>query len=341
MRKLISMTKDASIYEAYANINTGFDEIIEVGKLPNTSDIGTTSYLTSSVRILLNFATDSTWPSSAEYFLNLKIARGIDVKNSQQLIVGAISQSWDEGSGYFYQQPFNKDDGATWNSASMSTTWPSPGGYLNTSTTASYTIESYPIEDIRINVTNIMQPIISGSIPFYGLYIKFPTEDEQDSRNSGLIKFFATQTHTVHQPKLEVVWASQAFATGSLKRLPLDSPISITSNALISQYEQGTIEKIRLIVRDKFPDRAFNTNMRFANKYYLPSESYYRVVDITTGVGYGEFDQYNAIDCDATGSYFVLNTNPLYKNKEYAVEIKYLHNGNERYSTLPSHFIVR
>jgi hypothetical protein len=321
MRKYITASYDTTIYEKYPTLNTGLDEIIEVGKIPSSSFPIDEAFVSCSARALLDFNLDYTWTGSASYFLNLKLANAESVKYNQYLVVGHVSESWDEGTGYFYQQPYNAQDGATWNQKSQYVSWSLAGSPLITSPVVSGTLT--PDNDFRIDVTNIIAPLISQSLSFNGFYIKYPTTDEDDFRSVGNIKFFSVQTHTIHQPTLEIVWADQTFVTGTLKPIPPVDPIIVTTNQLSTEIQKGTVQRVRLTVRNKFPERNFNGELRFSNKYYLPSESYFRIVDSLSGVTYGLFDQYNAINCDATSSYFTLDTSPLYRNRIYHVEISY------------------
>jgi hypothetical protein len=321
MRQILIASDDASIYEAYPNINTGYDEILEIGKVPDPIIWGTT-YASSSARSLINFdlSDSGSWDASSRYFLNLRIAHAKEVNKGQQLVVGHVSRSWVEGSGFFFQSPENREDGATWNQSTTLVSWSLAGGDLELSPTATYEVDSYPLEDIRIDVTDILQPIVSSSLPFRGLYIKYPDVDEVYGRNTGVIKVFSTQTHTIYQPTLEVVWNDGTFVTGSLTRLP-SSNFYVAAN-VEAEYKKGTVQLIRFTAREQFPSRRFDSIRRYSNKYYIPSGSFYRIVDTSSKTVYGEFDAYNFINCDASGSYITLDTSHLYKNRNYTIELE-------------------
>ena len=53
----------------------------------------------------------------------------------------------------------------------------------------------------------------------------------------------------------------------------------------------------------------------------MPKTSYFGVVDYQAGTMVIPFDDASKIQCDATGSYFILDTTPLYKNRYYTVAI--------------------
>jgi len=347
MRKILTASKDTTIYEAYPTLNAGLDEILEIGKTLGvyTSSVtisssmsasvetryyGVTqiapSYASSSARSLLSFTlpTSGSVFSGSSYFLNLKLANATKLKRNQKITVYTVSQSWDEGSGYLYQQPYNVNDGATWQQLGTGVSWSLAGGDFRTSSTSqSIDLSSYPLQDLRIDVTNILQPIVSQSLQstFYGLALQFPTVDEQDSDNEGNIKVFSTQTHTIHQPTLEIAWDSQTFITGSLKATP-SLNVKIAPSSLREVYTKGDVDRVSLVVRDQYPLKSFDSVLRYNNKYYLPSSSYYSVVDVQSNTTIIPFDEFSKIDTDTSGSYIVLDTSALYPGRFYTLNIK-------------------
>ena len=156
---------------------------------------------------------------------------------------------------------------------------------------------------------------------FYGLVIKFPSADEIDYTNKGNIKVFSTQTHTIHQPTLEIAWNSQIFSTGSLVAIP-NLNVKISPSNLRQSYTKGDVDKLTLVVRDQFPLRSFDSTLRYKNKYYLPSSSYYSIIDAQSNTTIIPFDDYSRIDTDSTSSYIVLNTAPLYVGRFYKLKLK-------------------
>lgn len=324
MRTFIKPTQDATIYQRYPQLNSGLDEIIEVGKLTKPLD-GSGMYSSASVRLLLDFDVPSNnqYPESASYYLNLRLANAKNVNRYQKLEIYPISQSWIEGSGYFYQDNTNNEDGVCWASASSAISWTEQGADFISTTSASYTFTKVPIEDVKINVTNLIRPVVNGTSEFdwNGLLIKLPTEDENNSKNIGNIKFFSSNTHTVFAPNLEIVWDDQTFITGSLKRIT-NSNISIIPKNLKEAYTVGEIDKVYLVVRDPFPDKRFDATQRYRTTYYLPSESYFRIRDSVSNVTIYDFDQYSSINCDTSGSYFLLDTTGLEINRYYSVDLK-------------------
>jgi len=330
MRKILTASQDASLYQAYPNNNSGLDEILEVGKVINITNLGVTSsadYATGSVRGLIKFdlPTTASVNINAEYYLNLRLARASEIKRNQGLIIYPVSRSWEEGSGFFYQDVENVSDGATWNQCTPHVSWSTAGGdFITNTTSASISMSSYPIQDVRVDVTSILRPIVSQSLQdtFYGLVVKFPTEDEQDEDNRGNVKFFSTQTHTIHQPTLEIAWDDQTFITGSLLPTPSNLKMKVIPSNIPPYYTKGDVSRIDLVVRDSYPLKSFDSVLRYKNKYYLPTSSYYSIIDSQADVVIVPFDEYSKIHCDASGSYIVLDTSPLYCGRFYNVKIK-------------------
>lgn len=329
MRTFLPTSQDATIYERYPALNTGLDEIIEVGKIIKLLD-SRDKYVSGSTRMLIQFDIPSLqqYPTSSIYYLNLRIANASHVNRYQKLEIYPISRSWVEGSGYFYQDVQNAEDGVTWMDASTTTTWTTSGSDYTTTVSASYTFSKVPIEDIRIDVTNLIAPVVLGSnvTPWNGLILKFPTADELDSTNVGNIKFFSGNTHTIFAPKLEIVQVDQIFITGSLKRIPNGNVTMVPKN-IKEVYTRGEIDKIYLVIREPYPDKKFDATSRYRNVYYLPSESYYRVRDQVADMVLYDFDQYSAIHCDSSGSYILLDTSGLEVNRYYTLDLKVKSNG--------------
>lgn len=342
MRSFIKLTQDATIYQRFPTRNTGLDEILEIGKAARSTD-NTAAYTASAVRSLLQFDIGpSYYTSSAKYYLNLYLANASKVNRYQKINVHLVSGSWVEGSAYASQDVQNTSDGVTWYSASNSTAWNVDGADYSNIVSSSFTFTDVPINNVKIDITNLLFYKVnpsssidydaSGSASFgtasasalptwNGLLIKFPTTDETDAYNVGNIKFFSSNTQTIFEPNIEVVWGNQTFVTGSLKPIP-NGNVSILPKNIKESYTQGEVDKIYLIVRDKFPDKRFDSTQRYKNTYYLPSESYFRIRDQASDTEIYKFDAYSAINCDTSGSYIVLDTNGLNVNRYYTIDLK-------------------
>lgn len=341
MRLFLTASADNTLYQRNPTTNAGLDEILEVGKVANPEDLEI-AYSSSAARALVNFKLPSSGsiPETASFYLNLRIANAQKLPYSQQLEIYQISGSWGEGSGYYTQQTVNPGDGSTWRQSNTSVSWSVAGGDYYASPSRSLTLDEYPLQDLRVDVSNIMQSFISSSADwstFKGFIVKFSSASEADYTNEGNIKFFSKQTHTIHAPVLEAVWDTTTFTTGSLKAIPNTYDIQVVPKNVKETYVRGSKERVRFVVRDKYPQKNFNTELRYKNVYYLPTSSYFSIVDRQAGTVISPADEFAKLSSDATGSYFILDTSNLYRNRYYAVNID-INNGDSDTNILPEVF---
>jgi hypothetical protein len=338
MRTFLFPTKDTSIYKSYPNNNAGYDEILEVGKLEHTGDY-------EPVRGLIHFDLAGVLPVSASANLRLYFASATNLNSQQILYVLPASQSWDEGTSYFYQTPMNVGDGATWLSASLTALWGTAGwavsgsGSTQLSTpSASASLLEHPLTDLVIDVTSIVSAISGSSIPNYGFVLKLDATTEQSPTNKANCKFFSSQTHTIFKPVIEIVKDDASYTTGSLKVLT-SSSAQISTSGLKSHYEKGELDMVRFLVRDKYPPKVFNLGPRYKAQYALPLNTFFEIKDVSANIIVYPGDVYDRLSCDATGSYFILDTGYLYRNRVYEIhlsvfysnsEVEYIHVGQFR-----------
>jgi hypothetical protein len=314
MRTFILPTKDTSIYQVYPNNNAGHDEILEVGKLENTGDY-------YPVRGLIYFDLAGQIPSGSSANLRLYIASMKDLHSSQVLNLYPLVEEWDEGTSYFYQTPYNVRDGATWNSASVSSEWLTTGSTYLPSVSASSTLSSQPLTDVTMDITNIVTDISQSDYPNYGFVLKLDDATENSVSNKANCKFFSKQTHTIFQPTIEILLDNETYVTGSLKVLT-SSSAEIATTTLKNHYEKGEKDMIRFLVRDKYPPKVFDLSARYKAKYALPRNTFFEIKDLSADVVVYPADQYDRLSCDANGSYFILDTSHLYRNREYGIRLK-------------------
>ena len=83
-RVFITASADASIYERYANLNTGHDEILEVGKKQDKLEISN-----GRVRSLIQFTlTDLVGaPTNSDAYLSLKLANATKLNSRDRFFL--------------------------------------------------------------------------------------------------------------------------------------------------------------------------------------------------------------------------------------------------------------
>jgi hypothetical protein len=320
MRTYIPISADASLYEARPNQNTGLDEILEIGKFtPSTSVKSVLTVPESSL---------SGHPSESRYTLKLFLANAQRLRRPQQLQVNPVVSSWEEGAGYLYQTAVSDPGGVTWETA------PETGSLIVTAS-----IHTYPIQDVSVDITDIISAYQRQEFLWYGIQVQF-TPSDLDVTNEGILKVFSSNTHTIYPPSIEVAYYEQQFVTGSLSLAPGNAAL-ITATNLQSSYVRGEKGIVRLLVRDRFPHKNFDTKLRYTNKYYLPQTTYYRIVEASTGRRLHDFDEFSMVECDENGSYLWLDTSWLNENYTYAIELKMVEGQFTYYRKLDTHFTIR
>ena len=137
------------------------------------------------------------------------------VPSNFDLVVSAISQSWEEGYGLdmeFYQDLTKDGIGSNWVNAASGTTWTTQGGDYHASPTFTQNF-STGLEDLEIEVSELVEQWITGSSGGgknnYGFGIKLTDALETGNKSFFRKKFFGRDTEFYfQQPVLEARWNS-------------------------------------------------------------------------------------------------------------------------------------
>lgn len=345
MHKFFTSSYDASIYLQQPNQNSGRDEILEVGKLyyGATKDINRTLIKFDTTPISESLASGEI-SGSWKAYLVLHSAKSEEIPLEYTIYANAVSQSWQmgigtkfdnittEGVSWYYKDGTNEwmvgtagyydsyipgsdtgsisnGGGATWYTASMAS--------------QSY---SYQTDDVRMDVTDIVELWNSGSLPNNGFVLRHGLQAENDTSDYGVLRFFSKETHTIYEPKLEVVWDGVSFVTGSLTPIPEEN-FKISFTNLKSKYQKNGKAKVRVKGRELYPLRTFSGTFDYDKSSYLPITSYYQLEDYVTGEVIFPFGEYTKLECDEHGSYFIMDLNALPANRVYVLKIKINQNG--------------
>ena len=301
-----------------------------------------------------------TIPTNAKYYLNLYDAGSKELKVEQDLFVYMVSGSWSQGTGLATSNPVISD-GASWKYRSGTTQWLAGsdtigGTWFTSSFSGQYQVSSsfnlnYGTKDLRIDVTDLVNnQILSSSIySNNGFIVKReniatsgsvnaaydPTtatgSAEHNSEHLGDLKFFSKETHTIYPPKLEVEWDDSVWNTGSLS--PLSSTdlerLTIYFKGIRPEYKEKSKVKFRLVGRELYPTRGFNTTPAALNVKYLPSGStalqqgtYYSIEDSSTGETIVPFSTGSIVSCDSQGNYFNIWMDSFQPERHYKFLIK-------------------
>jgi len=136
------------------------------------------------------------------------------------LVVAAVTRSWEEGTGLDmdgYTDLSYDGTGANWvNAASGSNNWSLAGGDYYSDTSSSYTASfSSGPEDMELDITPLVEQWLNstgnilGSKTNYGVIVKFPDAQEDETRSYYTKKFFARGTqYFFKRPVIEARWDS-------------------------------------------------------------------------------------------------------------------------------------
>ena len=367
-------TKDNTLYERSGSQNAGLDEILEI-----TKDISSGDVNLGVSRVLIKF--DLTYISSSnsagtfgdnpKYYLNLFDANTRGIQSTQTLFAYAVTQSWNNGYGRSDSNP-RIGEGSSWNFRDndiLKTQWTgsivSGGGHWNTQYSASQVFDQ-EAADMRMDVTELVNLQLSGSVnggvDNEGFIIKRSgsvgnddtNTDEGNNTRLGTFSFFSRETHTIYQPKLEVVWNDSKWVTGSLNALSSEDleDLVIYARGLRKQYRENSKIKFRIIGRPLYPEKTFSAIAGYDTGYntakYLPSGSiFYQIKDAFTDDVIIPYGVGSKISCDSVGNYFNLDLKPLLAERFYKVEVKVVSGSGTAdeminfYTEIPSFKVVK
>lgn len=254
---------------------------------------------------------------------------GNSISNSYQQVDYLLTSSYssasfqNEGGTWYYKVPASYTNKPKW--ICNSSYFPS---LVNNGLICSQSFTYGQQSDISMNITQIVRSWLCGCVPNNGLILlsSFEISTPPLQQTNGLLQFFSKDTNTIYSPYIDVGWNDAVFNTGSLK--PVSSSIQnlITLQSLSNTYKAGSVAKIFVFARDKYPLKTFNKAYQqpaMVTPKYLPTSSYYMIKDAESEEVLVNFDSYTKLSCDATnGNYFKLNTNGLPQERYLTVFIK-------------------
>ena len=338
--------KSATLYSFYPTLNTGLDEIIEI------STFYTINETNEVARGVIKFPTDqindiiSNKVGNKRYdaYLKLFLANASSIPLDYTIYCHPLSGSWNMGTGRLGNVP-TITDGVGWqykDGTDVATPWFSNGS-IPSCTTGSYrtggtaggglwnTGSNYQAtqsftyitsKDIELKVSTTVDSWYSGSLHNDGFILKHSSSLEFAASSSKFeTKYFSGNTHTIYPPCLEIRWDDSIY-TGSLSVVTNDLFVPSLGNNK-GEYQQDSVQRFRINVRDKFPARAFQTSSVYLTNKALPSSSYWSIKDLDTEEIVVDYDtNYTKISCDSTGNYFDVYMNGLEPERYYKLLFK-------------------
>ena len=343
MYYFLTASKDSTIYLQQSNQNTGLDEILEISKIyyGNVKDTS---------RVLLQFDMQPLSSSVSngsvvldEVTLVIKETESEELSLSYDIFAHPLSQSWEMGIGTRFDEI--STGGVTWNfrEGDGRVSWLADGVFATGSTGnfdgkggVWYTYPSasqsfiYQSADIQMDVKEMVEYWISGTLPNNGMILKYPTEYETNTNDYGIVKLFGKETHTIYQPKIRIGWDNQLFTTGSLTELT-STDIVIGIKGLKNEYKVNKKTKLNVFARELYPIKTFSSEFRYTTIKFLPLTSYYQIRDLYSNDVIIPFSEYSKISCDSTGNYIDIDFTNWESNRDYKIEFKVVRDGNEYY----------
>lgn len=382
MHHFIYATKDAWISsgsstitgESWKDQNFGQDEILELKKVFYNDSFN------HATRVLVSFkGTEFTDMSQSivdgeivnpKFYLRLYEAEGTqELSTTYKLASFPVSQSWDEGTGQFGDDPKtttgvswenrNNYVGATEVTWSANTGLPSQGGHYHSGSDDQWLRGSqsfdYESPDVNMEVTDIVNHwLLSGSNSNHGMLVRFSGSQEEASNSDGSVtfgqlKFFSSQTSTIYPPKLEVRWDDHTPCTGSATGSLLPASMSgevdtiLTMKHLRESYRESDKVKFRVSPRPRYVTKSFNTSVQTLTGSFIPEGSgSYSIIDVTTNETIIPFSSFTPslsanstatgssyLSCDSTSNYFVQWMNGFHPNRIYKIIYKLRFDDNQ------------
>ena len=325
-------TRDATLYSAYPNMNTGDDAILEIS---NTfPDINPSPRVARAVidfnQTEINSIINNIIGSGSAYksYLKLYVAEAQGINQNTTLELRILTGSWNNGSGQYLDSP-QSTDGVSWNYrlSSGSGAWSTAGGDIsNEIINVTQSFDRRTIKDFVVDASNIIDSIYYDDAVDYtdSLIVKLIENQEfiSGSTNQPMFKFFSVDTNTIYPPVLEFRWDD--FTTSS------NAPTEITTSDLQIALDENpgtfyseSINRFRLNVRPTYPVRTFQTASLYTTNHSLPVASYYAIKDLDTNEYIVDFDTtYTKISNDDNGSYFDIYMNGLEPERYYKILIQ-------------------
>jgi len=335
--------KSATLYSYYPTLNSGLDEILE---LSTFKSIGGTNEISRPIikfpqDEILDVINNKVSGSSYSASLRLSLANASQVPLNYTIFCHPLAADWNVGNGRYSNSPITTD-GVSWqfkdqlSGSVWFTTFPAgttgsytgsgvAGGglwYTGSSYVATQSFNHVSSFDISLNVTNTVTSWSGSILPNYGFILKHSSSLEFTTASKFETKYFSAETHTIYPPCLEIKWNDWVYNTGSLSVVTSPSIVATLANNQ-SEYQQDSIQRFRVSIRDKYPARAFQATSVYLVNKALPTSSYYQIKDLDTEEIVVDYDTtFTKISCDPTGMYFDVYMNGLEPERYYQILIK-------------------
>jgi hypothetical protein len=339
--------KSNTLYSYYPTLNAGIDEILDLSTYLTINGTNQVSrpIIQFSQDEILDVINNKVSESNYSAYLRLSLANASQLPLDYSLFCYPLYDNWNVGTGRLADSPFITD-GASWKYTDQlsGSAWYDPnnipGGtdYYDDGTNIGGGLWLYGYEvsqsffhnsskDIDMNVTNIVDAWYTYDINNDGFILRHSGSLEFQNKPSVELKYFSANTHTIYPPCLEIRWDDSAYST-TLTQISTQNIVATLGNNQ-SKYQQDSVQRFRVNVRDKFPSRTFQTSSVYLNNKVLPTSSYWSIKDLDTEEIVVDYDEsYTKISADNTGNYFDIYMNGLEPERYYKILIKTIIDGS-------------
>jgi len=338
--------KSATLYSYYPTLNSGLDEILELSTYKSITDTNEVSrpLIKFPQSEILDIINNKVSGAAYDTYLRVSLANTSQIPLNYTIFCYPLAKDWNRGTGRLSNSPITTDgvswefttqlSGSTWFDTVIPDTTSSYSGSIGGGLwyTGSYeTTQSFVHSDsldIELKVTNIVSAWSSSAITNYGFILKHSNLLEFTTSSNFELKYFSSNTHTIYPPCLEIRWNDFTYNTGSLSVVTSPNILATLANNK-GEFQQGSIQRFRVNVRDRYPARAFQATSVYLTNKALPTASFYSIKDLDTEEIVVDYDTiYTKISCDSTGNYFDVYMNGLEPERYYQILIKTIIDGS-------------
>ncbi len=179
--------------------------------------------------------------------------------------------------------------------------------------------------DINIDITNIINNVITSQSQFYGVMLKF-TDSIQSGSNSIALSYYSRQTYTIYKPKITFYKNSfRQFIPSTPQETQLYTTklyngdlanLNISLRNFKKLYNKHDIIKFNLMILQKYKLKTFNQKLiQMQNR--IIQKMYYSLIDNNTDEVLIDFCDATQVSYNLDGNYFMFNMRAIQQTNRY------------------------
>ena len=206
---------------------------------------------------------------------------------------------------------------------------------------------SYESPDVNMDVTDMVNNWLDGTVSNNGLILKWSGSQEDSSTETGDINFFSSNANSIYSPKIEVRWDEQTNdydgtfedydeefeeGTGTFEYpdVPID-PVTIDGTddnymfmiGLRKTYKETEKPRFRIAGRERYQPKTVSTTKTTQKNKLVPHGSgSYSILDVETGATLIPFGEHSLLSTDLYSNYFKLKLDGFINNRSYRILLR-------------------